>query len=111
VAIDGSKLRAVHAKGRHVTQATRAPALAPLADRGAAALQEWEATAAQDEAGTPGGARATARHPQIAALRARRLRYEALQAALQRRGHAQLARTAPASRSLQRGKGGGTAVC
>ena len=47
----------------------------------------------------------------IAALRERRLRYEDLQAELERSGQDQLSLTAPDSRSMKGGNGGGTAVC
>jgi hypothetical protein len=65
---------------------------------------------AQDEAGTPGGARAADLQTKIAARRARRLRDKDLQAKWEGRGHDQLALTDPDSRSMP-GGAGGTAVC
>jgi transposase len=111
VAIDGSKLSAVNAKGRHVPNATREQVSAPIDARVAGDLKALEAADAQDEAGPPGGARAAARQPTIEALRGRRRRDADLQAAWERSGQAQLSLTAPDRGALQGGTGGGTAVC
>jgi hypothetical protein len=74
-------------------------------------LKELEAADDQDEAGTPGGARAVDLQTKITALRERRLRYQDLQTALEGSGQDQLSLTDPDSRSMQGGAGGGTAVC
>jgi hypothetical protein len=111
VAIDGRKLRAVNAKGRHVTTATLEKVIAQIDAPVAGDLKELEAADDQDEAGTPGGARAAARQTKIEALRGRRLRDEDLQAALERRGPDQLSLTDPDRRAMTGGHGGGTAVC
>jgi hypothetical protein len=111
VVIDGSQFRAVNATGRHVTTATLAQLMARIEARVAGSLNALEAADAQDEAGTPGGARAADLQTKIAARRGRRLRDKDLQAKLERRGHDQLSLTAPDRRSMQGGHGGGTAVC
>jgi len=111
VAIDGSQLRAVNAKGRHCTKAKLERVLRHIEARVEGSLKELEAADDHDEAGPPGGARAANLQTQIAARRERRLRYEALQAELKRSGQDQLALTDADSRSMQRGNGGGTAVC
>lgn len=111
VASDGSTVRAVNAKGRHVTQATLEQVIAQIDARVAGYLKELEAADEHDEAGTPGGARAAELQTKIAALRGRRRRSEDLQAAWERSGHDQLALTAPDSGAMKGGNGGGTAVC
>jgi transposase len=111
VAIDGSKFRAVNAKGRHFTKAKLEQVIAQIGARVEGYLKALEAADDQDEAGTPGGARAADLQTKIEALRERRLRDEALQAELQRNGPDQLSLTAPDSRSMKGGTGGGTAVC
>jgi hypothetical protein len=111
VAIAGSQCRAVNATGRHFTQATLEKVIAQIDGRVADDLTELEAADDQDEAGTPGGARAADRQTKIAALRGRRLRYQELQAELERRGHDQLSLTDPDRRAMTGGNGGGTAVC
>jgi hypothetical protein len=110
VAIDGSKFRAVNAKGRHCTTAKLEQVIAQIDARVASSLKELEAADDQDEAGTPGGARAADLQTKIAALRGRRRRYEDLQAALERSGHDQLSLTDPDSRAMKGGNDGGTAV-
>jgi transposase len=111
VAIASSQFRAVNAKGRHFTKATLEKVIAQIDGRVADYLTELEAADDQDEAGTPGGARAADLQTKIEALRGRRLRYQELQAELERRGHDQLSLTDPDSRSMKGGNGGGTAVC
>jgi transposase len=111
VAIDGRKFRAVNAKGRHFTTATREQGIAQSDARVAGYLTELEAADDQDEAGTPGGARAADLQSKLAALRKRRLRDEDLQAALEGSGHHQRSLTDPDSRAMKGGNGGGTAVC
>jgi hypothetical protein len=111
VAIDGSKFRAVNAKGRNFTKAKLEKVIAQIDERVAGYLTELEAADDQDEAGTPGGARAADLQTKIEALRGRRLRYEDLQAELERSGHDQLSLTDPDSRSMKGGNSGGTAVC
>jgi transposase len=111
VAIDGSKFRAVNAKGRNFTKAKLDKVITQIEARVEGYLQELEAADDQDEAGTPGGARAADLQTKIAALRERRLRYEDLQAELERSGQDQLSLTDPDSRSMKGGNGGGTAVC
>ena len=111
VAIDGSKCRAVNAKGRHFTQVKLAQLIAPLDARVEGYLKELEAADDHDQAGTPAGARAADLQPKLAALRERRLRYKDLQAALKGSGQAQLSLTDPDSRAMKGGNGGGTAVC
>jgi hypothetical protein len=110
VAIDGRQLRAVNAKGRNCTNAKLAKVIAPIDARVAGDLTALEAADEQGEAGTPGGARAAALQTTIEALRGRRRRYEDLQAALERRGHAQRSLTDPDRRAMKGGNGGGTAV-
>src|SRR5262245_9132535 len=58
VAIDGSKVRAVNAPGRHFTNAKLAKVITQIEARVEGYLQELEAADDQDEAGPPGGARA-----------------------------------------------------
>jgi hypothetical protein len=111
VAIAGRPVSAVNAKGRHVTTATLEPVIAPIDGPVADDLTALEAADAQDEAGTPGGARAAELPTQIEALRGRRRRYEALQAEWERRGHDQRSVTDPDRRARKGGNGGGTAVC
>jgi transposase len=111
VAIDGSKFRAVNAKGRHFTKVKLAQLIAQIDARVEGYLKELEAADDHDEAGTPGGARAAALQTKIAALRERRLRYKDLQAELEGSGQDQLSLTDPDSRSMKGGAGGGTAVC
>jgi len=111
VAIDGSKFRAVNAKGRNFTKAKLAQLIAQIHARVEGYLKELEAADEQDEAGTPGGARATDLQTKIAVLQQRRLRYKDLQAELERSGQDQLSLTDPDSRSMKGGAGGGTAVC
>ena len=111
VAIDGRQVRAVTAKGRHVTKAKLAQLIAQSGARVEGDLTELEAADDHDEAGTPGGARAADLQTQITALRARRLRYKDLQAALEGNGHDQRSLTDPDRRAMKGGAGGGTAVC
>jgi transposase len=82
VAIDGSKFRAINAKGRNFTKAKLEKVIAQIDERVAGYFKKLEAADDQDEAGTPGGARAADLQTKIEALRGRRLRYEALQAEL-----------------------------
>jgi hypothetical protein len=96
VASAGSQLRAVNAKGRHLTNANREQVSAQLDARVAGD---------QDEAGTPGGAHAADLPTTIEALRGRRRRDEDLQAALERRGQEPLSLPAPASGAMQGGHG------
>jgi transposase len=111
VAIDGSKFRAVNAKGRHFPKANLEKVIAQIDERVAGYHKELEAADDQDEAGPPGGARAADLQTKIEALRGRLLRYEDLQAELERSGQDQLSLTDPDSRAMQGGNGGGTAVC
>ena len=111
VAIAGRKFRAVNAKGRHLTNAKLEPVIAQIEARVAGYLTELEAADDQDEAGTPGGARAADLQTKIEALRGRRRRYEDLPAALEGRGHDQLSLTDPDRRAMKGGHRGGTAVC
>jgi transposase len=111
VAIEGGKFRAVNAKGRNFTQAKLKKGIAQSDARVEGYLKELEATDDQDEAGTPGGARAADLPTKIAVLRERRLRYGDLQAQLERSGQDQLSLTDPDSRAMKGGNGGGTAVC
>lgn len=111
VAIDGSKFRAVNATGRNFTKATLAQLIAQIDARVEGYLKELEAADEQDEAGTPGGARAADLQTKIAMLRERWLRYKDLQAELEGSGHDQLSLTDPDSRSMKGGAGGGPAVC
>ena len=111
VAIAGRKFRAVNAQGRNFPKATLAKVIAPIDERVAGDLTELEAADDQDEAGTPGGARAADLQPKIEVLRGRRRRDEDLQAELERSGQDQLSLTDPDSRAMKGGNGGGTAVC
>ena len=111
VAIDGSKFRAVNAKRRNFTKAKLEQGIAQIDARVEGYLKELEAADAQDEAGTPGGARAADLQTKITALRERQLRYKDLQAELECRGHDQLSLADPDSRSMKEGTSGGTAVC
>jgi hypothetical protein len=69
--------------------------IAQIDERVEGYLKELEAADDQDEAGTPGGARAADLQSKIAALRERRLRYEDLQTELERSGQDQLSLTDP----------------
>jgi transposase len=111
VAIDGSKVSAVNAKGRNFTKAKLEQGIAQIDARVQGYLKDLEAADEQDEAGTPGGARAADLQTKIAALRERRLRYKDLQAEVECSGQAQLSLTDPDSRSMKEGTGGGTTVC
>jgi transposase len=111
VGIDGSKFRAVNAKGRNFTKAKLAQLIAQIDARVEGYLKELEATDDHDEAGPPGGARAADLQTKIAALRERRLRYKDLQAELAGSGQDQLWLTDPDRRSMKGGAGGGPAVC
>jgi transposase len=110
-AIEGRKFRAVNAKGRNFTKAKLAQLIAQMGARVEGDLTELEAADDHHEAGTPGGARAADLQAKIAALRERRLRYKDLQAEWEGSGQDQLSLTAPDSRSMKGGAGGGTAVC
>jgi hypothetical protein len=80
VAIDGRKFSAVNAKGRNFTKAKLEQGIAQIDARVEGYLKDLEAADEQDEAGTPGGARAADLLTKIAALRERRLRDKDLQA-------------------------------
>jgi transposase len=110
VAIAGRQFRAVNAKGRNFTQANREQVIAQLAERVAGYLQALAAADDQDEAGTPGGARAADLPTKVEALRGRRVRSEDLPAAWERRGQDQPSLTAPDRRAMKGGSGGGPAV-
>jgi transposase len=111
VAIDGRQFRAVNAKGRHFTTAKLEQGIAQIDARVEGYLKELDAADDQDEAGTPGGARAADLQTKITALRERRLRAQDLPAEVEGSGQDQLSLPAPDSRSMQGGTGGGTAVC
>jgi transposase len=96
---------------RHFTTAQLAQLIAQIEARVEGDLTELEAADDHDEAGPPGGARAADLQTKSAALRERRRRDKALQAELEGSGQDQLSLTAPDSRSMRGGAGGGTAVC
>jgi hypothetical protein len=80
VAVDGSKVRAGNAQGRHCTPAKRKQVIAQRAARVEGSLTELEATDEPAAAGTPGGARAADLQTTVDARRERRRRYGAWQA-------------------------------
>jgi hypothetical protein len=111
VAIEGRQFSAVKATGRHGTNATLAPLMAQLDARVEGSRTARAAAEEPDEAGTPGAARAADLQTTSAARRARRRRDKDRQAAVEGRGQAQRALTAPDRRARPGGAGGGPAVC
>jgi len=111
VAIDGSQCKAVKAKERHFTQAKLAELLQQSDQRVEGSRQALDGQDHQDEAGTPGSAIADNLQAKLDALQQRQLLSTDVQALWEASGETQRAWTAPESRAMQLGQGGGTEVC
>jgi hypothetical protein len=111
VASDGSKCRAVTTTERNFPQDKLTQLMAQIAERVAASLKALDRSDEHDDRGTVGGTHAAALAAKIEALKPRKLRYEGFQAQMLSSGQDHRSLTDPESRSMQRGKGRGTAVC
>jgi transposase len=111
VASDGSKVRAVNPKDRNCTPDKLKKLLAQIDERDEACLKELDREDTQEDAGTSSGAVAEHRQAKIEALQQRKRLDEGFQVQLEASGAAQLSLTAPESRAMKLGKGGGIAVC
>jgi len=111
VAIDGSKFKAVNAKERNFTQ-SKLQRLLPQIDAPIEGyLKELERGDTEEAHGTSGGARAEHLQAKMAALKERKLLYQAFQEQLLASGEEQLSLTDPDSRAMKLGQGRGTEVC
>jgi transposase len=111
VAIDGSQFKAVHAKARPCTPDTLTQLLARIDQRIEGSRQALDGQETPEDTGTPGGAVADDVQAKIEALQQRKRRYADWQAQCEASGATQRSRTAPESRAMQLGQGGGIEVC